>query len=125
MSRLQDLLLLPDVSEIKKDIYISKQLGSFVVEPLTEKQLQGYRIRSKKKDNDIDVNKLNCLVIENHVIDPNLKDADFLEKAKCDTVADFINRKFTAGTTARIVNKIMEISDLSDIDKDIEEAKNL
>jgi len=125
MSKLQNLLALPDVSDVQKEVFINEQLGAFIIKPVTERQLQTYRLRSRQgKSDTIDANRLNCMVIENHVIDPDLRNADFLAEAKCDTASDFINRKFTAGITARIVNEIMEASDLTDVSEDMEKAKN-
>jgi len=125
MSKLQNLLALPDVSDIQKEVFINEQLGAFIIKPVTEQQLQTYRLRSRQgKSDTIDASRLNCMVIENHVVDPDLRNADFLAEAKCGTASDFINRKFTAGITARIVNEIMEASDLTDVSEDMEKAKN-
>jgi len=126
MSRLEDLLALPDVSEVTEEVHINEKLGTFTVKPLTEQQLQDYRVRCRKgkKDADIDGNKLNCLIIANHVVDPNLKDADFLSRAGCATAAEFINKKFKAGVTSKICNAILEASEIGDIAEEIEAAKN-
>jgi len=132
MSRLQDLLALPDVSEFTEEVYVSKRLGTFTVRPMDEKQWSDYRNKSQgkinKKGMDFDSSKFNMLIITGHVIEPNLADAKFLSDAKCATAGEFITRKFLAGEVQALSDAIVEISgfgaETNDINEEIKEIKN-
>jgi len=132
MSKLQDFLALPDVTDITEEIYINERLGTFTVKPLTEKQWTNYRNRCKGKINkqgmDFDSGKFNLLIIAGQIVEPNFSDGDFLTKAGCSTASEFITKKFLAGEIADIAEKITKVSgfdpETNDINEDIEEAKN-
>jgi len=132
MSKLQDLLSLPDVSEFTEEVYVSERLGTFIVRPMSEKEWSTYRTRSQGKINkrgaDFDSSKFNLLIITGHVIEPNLADAEFLSKAKCATVADFVTKKFLAGEVQALSDGIVRASGFdaeeNDINEEIKEVKN-
>lgn len=129
MSRLDDFLSLPDVAEVTVDIYVNERLGTFKVKPLSNKEWSSYRKQCmgkiKKGGTDFDSEKFNTLIIAEQTIEPNFKDAAFLDKAKCNTAREFIERKFLAGEISDIAEKISKESGFdSDINEDIEEGKN-
>ncbi|KAK9679534.1 Phage XkdN-like tail assembly chaperone protein, TAC [Popillia japonica] len=129
MSRLDEFLALPDVSEERIDIYVNERLGTFKIKPMSNKDWSGYRKQCmgkiKKGGTDFDSERFNTLIIAEQTVEPNFRDAAFLEKAGCNTAREFIERKFLAGEIADIAEKITKESGFdSDINEDIEEAKN-
>lgn len=129
MSALVDFLALPDVSEVTEEIYINERLGTFKIKPLSNTMWSSYRkqcmSKIKKGGADFDSEKFSTLIIAEQTVEPNFKDAAFLEKAGCSTARDFIDKKFLAGEIADIAEKITKISGFdSDINDDIELAKN-
>ena len=125
---LENFLAMPDVSELREEVYINERIGRFVIKPMTEKQWGDYRKRCTKtnsKNVDIDYSKLNLLVISNQVVEPNFADAKFLADVGCTTAAEFISRKFRAGEVQDIADKIVRVSGFeADINEDVETAKN-
>lgn len=129
MSRLDNFLNLPDVSGVTTDIYINERLGTFTIKPMTNKEWNRYRKQCtgkiKKDGMDFDSEKFNILIVTEQTVEPNFKDAAFLEKVGCNTARDFVERKFLAGEIADISEKINKESGFdSDINEDIEEGKN-
>lgn len=129
MGRLQDFVNLPDVSGITKEIYINERLGTFTVKPMTATQHTSYQNRCKgkttKDGTSFDGGKFNLLISAGQIIEPNFSDAEFLSQLGCATASDFMSRKFLAGEIADIAEKIILISGFgTDINEDIEEAKN-
>jgi len=129
MSKLVDFLALPDVDSLTEEAYINDRIGIFKIKAITNKQWENYRARSKGKVNkegvDFDNEKFNNLVMAGHIVEPNFSDATLLSKAGCATVAEFISRKILPGEVSEIVERITKLSGFdSDINKDIEEAKN-
>jgi len=129
MSRLDDFLSLPNVTDVVEEVYINKRLGTFKIKPMTNAQYNEYLSRCKGKYTREGVNfdngKYNLLIVANHVIDPDFSNAEFLAKVGCQTARDFINAKLKAGEIQDIAEKIAEISGIGgDINEQVEEAKN-
>lgn len=129
MSRLEEFLALPNVTDVVEEIYVNKRLGTFKVKPMTNAQYNEYLARCRGKYTREGVNfdngKYNLLIVSNHVVDPDFSNADFLAKAGFSNPRDFINAKFKAGEIQDIAEKIAEISGIGgDIEEKIEEAKN-
>ena len=129
MSRLEDFLSLPNVADEVKEIYVGKRLGIFKVKPMTIDQHKEYqdRCRGNLNKNGVrfDQSKFNMLIVENQVIDPNFRDAEFLSKTGFSNPRDFIKAKFYPGEVLEIAQKVCEISGFEiNTNEDIEEAKN-
>lgn len=131
MSRLDDFLALPNVADETAEIFINARLGKFIVKPMTVTQHKSYQDQCRGKMNKDGVKfdglKFNLLVVANHIIEPNLNDAEFLHRSGYPLARDFISAKFKPGEVVDIANKIIELSgfDLDgDINEEIEEAKN-
>lgn len=129
MSRLEDFLSLPNVADEVAEVYVSKRLGTFKVKPMTIDQHKEYQDRCKgnftKNGMKFDNTKFNLLIVENQVIDPNFKDADFLNRANFSNPRDFIKAKLKPGEVLEIAQKICEISGFEvDPNEEIEKAKN-
>lgn len=130
MSVLDDFLELPDVSGITSDITVTvggKQLV-FTVRPISDEDYKEYQKRSQKKQGNsivVDQHKLRMCILENHIVEPNFNDVKFLEKVKCATSYQFLEKKFPAGILQDIVGKVLEISGfMGDINVEVDEAKN-
>ena len=131
MSRLDDYLELPNISETRKDIKV-KVNGKervYTIKPMTVEQHKGYqnRCRSKFKSDGLtfDSSKFYQLIFINHVVDPDFSNADFLQKVGFETATAFINAKIVPGVITEVATKICEFSGFSaEIQDDIDEAKN-
>lgn len=130
MRKLEDFLAMPDVSEMKEEVYINERLGAFIIAPMDDDQVKRYRNKCKigKNGIEIDNEKFQIALITGQVIEPNFSDAEFLANAKCTTASEFIKRKFKAGEIADIASKITKASGFNkegkDINDYIEEAKD-
>ena len=96
---------------------------------MTAEEHGEYMKRSKgkidKKGIDFDSAKFNLLIVAGQTVYPNFANAELLKKANCSTAMEFIKRKLKAGEIAELAQKICELSGFdSDINDDIEEAKN-
>ena len=129
MSKLDDFLNLTDVCEIKKTIKVNLDGKDFelVIRPITESEHTDFQRRSNvinKNKITFDSGKYSNLVIENCIIEPNFKNAEFLKKAGCTSASEFLNKKFPAGVISDITQKIQELSGFESYDMEIENAKN-
>jgi len=129
MSKLDDFLDMPDVSEIREKIKetVNGKEFEFVVRPLLQEEHSEFQKRSnnvKGKNITFDLGKYNRLVLDTCIIEPNFADADFLKKVKCNSASEFLNKKFPAGILSDIAEKIQKLSGFEAIETDIEEAKN-
>lgn len=129
MTDLENFLALPDVTELTEEIYVNERLGKMVIKPMTQQQFNDYgkRCTSKinKKGADFDSVKFNLLVVAGQTIKPDFNNAELLQKAGCATASEFIQRKLLPGEISTIAGKIQSLSGFdSDINEDIEEAKN-
>lgn len=129
MNSLEDFLALPDVNNIVEEVLVSKRLGKFKVKAMTADEHGEYMNRSRGKVNkkgvDFDSAKFNLLICAGQTISPDFTNAELLQKSGCATPAELIKKKLLAGEIAELANKICEISGFdSDINEDIDEAKN-
>lgn len=129
MSKLDDFLEMPDVSEIRetvKEVVNGKEF-EFVVRPLLQEEHSEFQKRAnsvKGKNITFDLGKYNRLVLDTCIIEPNFADEKFLQKVKCNSASEFLNKKFPAGILADIAEKIQKLSGFEALEADIEEAKN-
>lgn len=126
---LEDFLALPDVDSIEEEVFVSKRLGKFKVKAMTADEHSEYMRRSKgkiKKDGtDFDGAKFNLLIVAGQTVAPDFSNAELLKKSGCSTAVDFIKKKLLSGEIAEAAEQIIRISGFdTDINEDIEEAKN-
>ena len=130
MGEMIDFLSLPDVGDIVEEVYVSERLGKFKVRAMTAEEHGDYMKRARgskisKKGIDFDTTKFNLLVAAGQTVEPNFNNAELLKKTNCSLATELIAKKLKAGEIAELCNKICEISGFdSDINEDIEEAKN-
>jgi hypothetical protein len=129
MSKLDEFLALPDVSEVRKEITVEvngKPMG-FVIRPLTQAEHGDFQNRSYKMVGNkamFNVPKYSKLVLANCLIEPNFNNAEFLKKAKCLNVDEFLDKKFPAGVLSEISSQIQKISGFDSLEAEIDDAKN-
>lgn len=134
MTDLQMFLLDNPVTTVTKEVIVSERLKDkpFKISCMTGKQLDEYQKQCIKnfkniKKREIDTSKLNELVIINHCITPNFRDAEWLQKAGCPTdPRALLYRVLNAGEIITLVSKIYEISGFTDdeFEDEKEEIKN-
>ena len=95
---------------------------------MTNDELKEYRKASQTFVNgrqQIDENKLNMLMIKNHVLDPNFKDSEMIEKAKVNTPEELINKVLNFGEISALTLAILELSGFNTtFEEHVQEAKN-
>lgn len=129
MNDLEMFLTLPDVDTIEKEIKVSNRLGTFKIRAMTSEEFSNYQTRCTRKMNkkgvDIDINKLNTLIVAGQVVAPDFSNAEFLKKAGCSTATEFISKKLLIGEITEISKQVQILSGFDvDMNEDIEEAKN-
>ena len=129
MSKLDDFLDMPNVSEIRETVkeVVNGKEYEFVVRPLLQEEHSEFQKRAnnvKGKSITFDLGKYNRLVLDACIIEPNFADEKFLQKAKCNSASEFLNKKFPAGILSDIAEKIQKLSGFQALEADIEEAKN-
>lgn len=121
------------VDEITQEISIPGRLAQFKfkIKPMTQKQFYKYQqiattvIQGKNKDVKFNTSRFNELVIINHVIEPNFKDANLLASAGVNDAEEYLNKFFLAGEVANLTEELCLISGFATPDAQLEdEAKN-
>lgn len=82
--------------------------------------------QDKKGESKMDVGQFNNLILKNHVITPNFKNADNISKAGCATTEQLINKVLKGGEQSQLVNRILTESGFgAAVDQEeIDEIKN-
>ena len=129
MSKLDDFLDMTDVSEIRETVKetVNGKEYEFIVRPLLQEEHSEFQKRAnviKGKNVTFDLGKYNRLVLDNCIVEPNFADEKFLNKVRCNSASEFLNKKFPAGILADIAEKIQKLSGFEALEADIEEAKN-
>ena len=125
------------VNDLEEKIFISDRFKDekgkaalFTIKIMTSKEHSSYqkeatRINARAKDVKFDNDIFNKLIVINHCVDPNLKDAASIKKAGCTTPEQFADKCLKAGELQTIATAVMELSGFSnDINKEIDEVKN-
>ena len=129
MSKLDDFLDMQDVSEIRETVKetVNGKEYEFIVRPLLQEEHSEFQKRAnviKGKNVTFDLGKYNRLVLDTCIVEPNFADEKFLQKVRCNSASEFLNKKFPAGILADIAEKIQKLSGFEALEADIEEAKN-
>lgn len=127
-----EFLLENPVTDVAKDIKISGRLEDFTlkVKALSGKQYNDYQTlslenASSNKKRRFNTKKFQELVVVNCLVDPNLKDVEFLNKLGVHTSEEALYKVFLAGEIAQIAEAILKVSGFDeDIEVLEEEVKN-
>ena len=131
MSTLTQFLIENPVDNLTTEIIVSSRLAKFpfTIKAMTGPEFSEYQKLAtrigKHKKVEFNSKTFQELVVLNHTVEPNFRDADSIKKAGCTTPEQFLYKSLLAGEIAEIAQ---QVSNLSGFDKDaeetIEEAKN-
>lgn len=132
MNSLQKFLLQSDVSSLTKTMELG---GRMAGHPITIKALDGEKYNSfqqlcienpnSAKKRRFNTKRFHELVCIECLIDPNLKDADFIQAAGVPDSTRLLYRCFLAGEIASIAENVLKLSGFDqDVEEEMEEVKN-
>lgn len=140
MSELQAFLNAHPIAGLTDEVAISERFKGpdgrvlkFKIKVLTHQEFEAYRrqsmtISADKKGTrrvDLDSAKFNSLVVINHTVDPNFKDAASIQALGCQTPEEYLNKVLLPGEIVDLANAILRLSGFDeDMDELVEQAKN-
>lgn len=133
MNALQKFLLENPVDDVTTDIVVSERLREFPfkIKAITSGEYNQYQSicienPNSPKKRKFNTKKFNELIILNHTVEPNFKDADWLKAAECVDSSRLINKTLLAGEVTELAQQILKLSgfDNEDLEEEVEEAKN-
>lgn len=132
MNKLMEFLADNPITDVTKEIKISGRLKDYTmkVKALTGRQYNDFQTlsienASSNKKRRFNTRKFQELVVTTCLVDPNLKDAEFLKKLQVTIPEEAIYKCFLAGEIAQIAEAILKVSGFDeDIEVLEEEVKN-
>ena len=132
MNTLQQFLLQTDVSDLKKVVNLGGRMSDH---PITIKALDGDKYNSfqqlcienpnSAKKRRFNTKKFHELICVECLVDPSLKDPEFIKAAGVPDSTRLLYRCFLAGEIAAIAESVLKLSGFDrDMDEEIEEVKN-
>ena len=120
------------VTELVHEVSIPGRLAKFKfkIKPISQKEYFDYQQRCTNivgRDKGVKFNsgRFSELVILNHVVEPNFRSVDILEKLGVKTPEEVLNKFFLGGELQELSGKISEISGFNTTDEELEdEVKN-
>ena len=132
MSTLLEFLMENPVDNLTADVIVSARLAKFPFKikamtgpEFTEYQKAATRISKNGKKVDFNSKVFNEMVVLNHTIEPNFRDAESLRKAGFTSPEQFMYKCLLAGEIAELSQQISSLSGFDkDLESNVEEAKN-
>lgn len=140
MSKLTEFLTEhADIGTIEQEVAISPRFKDekgnilkFKIKPMSGEEFGRYQklcttinMTGKKRETQFDSGKFNVLVITNHCIDPDFKNAAWLKELGVINAEMAVQKVLLAGEIIELGNKITNLSGFDvDINEEIDEAKN-
>lgn len=131
MSQLIQFLIENPVDNLTAEVMVSPRLAKFPfkIKGMTGPDFSEYQKLSTKigrhKKIEFDSKTFNELVVLNHTVEPNFKDADSIKKAGCQSPEQFLYKSLLAGEIAELAQQISALSGFDkDMEETVEEAKN-
>lgn len=133
---LNDYLLAHPVDGLENEVAVSTRLKDeegnlvkFRIKPMLQEDYQSYQEQCVEFDRKGKVKfnnkRFNNLLIINHTVDPNFRDADSIQKAGCKTPEQFMNKVLLSGEIQNLAEQIRIISGFADsLDDLVDEVKN-
>lgn len=131
MSTLLQFLVENPVDNLTEKVVVSQRLSAF---PFTIKGMTGIEFAEyqkaatrigRHKKAEFDTKTFNEMVVLNHTVEPNFRDADSIKKAGCITPEQFLYKSILAGEIAELAQRISSLSGFDrDLEETVEEAKN-
>lgn len=118
---------------IQEDIDLAARFTAkgfkFTITAMTGQQYADYQKEAvaigRKRKVKFDSQRFNELVVINHTLKPNFKDAELCKKAGCSTAEQFMYRSLRAGEIAELANRIALLSGFDpDPEASVEKVKN-
>lgn len=128
----QFLLDNPQV-DITEDVYVAERFKNaglkFTISAMSGEQFSAYQKEAtaigRHKKVNFDSKRFNELVVINHTVNPNFKDADTIKKAGCQTPEQFLYLSLRAGEVVELANQISRLSGFdTDPEALVDEVKN-
>jgi len=121
------------VNDITADVYVSKRFQdagfAFKIRAMSGQEFSAYQKQAtavgRHKKVNFDSSLFNELVVLNHTVEPNFKDANMLAQCGCATPEQFLYSRLKAGEIVDLANKISALSGF-DVEQSelVEEVKN-
>lgn len=131
MSKLTDFLVKNPVDNLTKEVVVSDRLKDhpFTIKGITGPSFAEYQKLSTVigRHGKVEFNSrlFNELVILNHTVEPNFRDAEVIKAAGCSSPEQLMYRSLLAGEITELANQISALSGFDrDQDELIEDAKN-
>ena len=131
MSELLQFLIENPVDNLTAEVIVSARLAKFPfkIKAMTGPEFSEYQKLSTKisrhKKVEFDSKTFNELVVLNHTLEPNFRDAESIKKAGCQTPEQFLYKSLLAGEINELAQQITALSGFDkDIEDTVEEAKN-
>ena len=132
MNALQQFLSKNTVDNIVETVKLNGRLKNFEfkVKAITGDQYSSYQTLCIENPNSpkkrrFNLKKFNELIVTNHVIEPNFRDAEWLKEMNCSDPAQLMYKTLLAGEINELAEAILELSGFNnDMEEAIEEAKN-
>ena len=131
MSNLMQFLIDNPVDNLTDEVVVSPRLEKFPfkIKGMTGPEFSEYQKLSTKigrhKKVEFDSKIFNEMVVLNHTLEPNFRDAESIKKAGCQSPEQFLYKSLLAGEIAELAQKISALSGFdADMVEVIEEAKN-
>lgn len=137
MTTLTEFLLQNPVNDVTDEVAISERLTNsetkqpykFMIKAVTGDEFAEYQklclTYGKKGKVNFDNNRLNQLLVINHTLDPDFKNAENIKQAGCVTPEQYMKKVLLAGEIINLAQKISELSGFDkEIDELVEDAKN-
>jgi hypothetical protein len=119
------------VDNLTDEVIVSARLAKFPfkIKGMTGPEFSEYQKLSTKisrhKKVEFDSKTFNELVVLNHTLVPNFRDAESIKKAGCQTPEQFLYKSLLAGEINELAQQITALSGFDkDIEDTVEEAKN-
>lgn len=132
MNALQQFLIENPVDNLTESVKLTGRLKDFdfKIKAMNGHQYNEYQTACIKnptspKKRSFDTVKFNELIVINHVVDPNFKDADWLKQSGCVDSKALLYKTLLAGEIATLASKVLELSGFEgDVEDEVEEIKN-
>lgn len=131
MSDLLNFLIENPTDNLTDEVIISSRLSKFPfkIKAMSGPQYHEYQRAVTKvgRNRKVEFNNrlYHELIVLNHTVYPNFRDAESIKKAGCSTPEQFLYRSLLAGEISELASKILELSGVGgSLDEDIEDAKN-
>lgn len=131
MSNLMQFLIDNPVDNLTDEVVVSPRLAKFPfkIKGMTGPEFSEYQKLSTKigrhKKVEFDSKIFNEMVVLNHTMEPNFRDAESIKKAGCQTPEQFLYKSLLAGEIAELSQQISSLSGFDrDMEDTVEEAKN-